>query len=183
MRKRKVVVISTALAGVAILLAMSICPSRCPVELKLVGVEPSGMVNDEGKEAMLVTLSVSNRDSVSVMFETVTTFQAKIGGRWVEVKQAFGFDRIAPGRKSEEMLVMPGGTEACRLRFNYQSEIWKSRLMESLGPTGRRLVAKSPWLCKWVWPDQYKTMRVPPRWKQITVDVILPQSDAKYSTS
>jgi hypothetical protein len=168
-------VISAVMAGVATLLAMSIWRLRCPVEVKVVSVEPSAMMSDDGKEIIRVTLSVSNRDSVSVMFDRVATLQAKVEDRWVEVKQVINLGRIAPDRISEKMLVMPGGAKACRLQLNYQSEIWKVRLMVSLGLTGRKLVAKSPWLCKWVWPDQWKTMRTPPRWKQITLEVLLPQ--------
>jgi hypothetical protein len=134
------------------------------------------MVDDGGNEELLVTLSISNRDKVSVMFDRSRAFEAKITNHWVQVEQAFRFTRLAPSQQAYVTLLMPAGTDACSLRLNYQSEIWKQRLMEAIGLRGRTLLAKSPLLCKWVWPDELRTMRVPPHWKQATLEVAFPRS-------
>ena len=154
-------------------------PLRPPFEGRLVGVEPSGMLDDAGNEGLLVTLSISNRDGVAVMFDINRVFEAKVANHWIQVDQAFRFARLAPGQQASVLLHMPAGTDVCRLRLNYQSEIWKQRFIQAIGLRGRTLVVKSPVLCKWVWPDELRTMRVPPHWKQTTLDVVFPRRGAK----
>lgn len=123
----------------------------------------------------MVTLSVSNRDRVDVMFEAATEFEAKPAvGDWVHVKYAFTVPRIAPGGQVPVLLLAPASTSACRLRLSYQTQIWKCRVMDSLGLRGRVLVAKSRLLRKLVWPDELKTMPVPPRWRQATIEAVFP---------
>jgi hypothetical protein len=73
------------------------------------------------------------------------------------------------------MFLMPAGTEACRFRLNCQTEMWKSRVMAALGPKGRVAVAKVPWLYKRICPNQYATMRVPPRYRTIDLEMVFPQ--------
>jgi hypothetical protein len=175
--------ISAVTGGIATLLAMSVRPRRCPVELRVAGVEPSSMIYYGGRQAMLVTLSASNSDSVDVTYE-IPTFEAKVGGLWIVhihpfgEQQVGGVSRMSAGAKREEMLVMPGGTEACRVRLRYFSDTWKSRFIVSIRPTGRKWVAKSPWLRELVWPDPFESMRVQP-WKSNTVEIMIPQSDRK----
>jgi hypothetical protein len=60
MRARNLVALTVAAAGLLGLLATAALRSRCPVDLKLVSIEPSGMVDDDGTESWLVTLSMSN---------------------------------------------------------------------------------------------------------------------------
>src|SRR5262245_17253454 len=129
MRGRKLIVVLLVIGGSAILLVAFIRPPRRPVEMQLVGAEPSGMVSDDGTEAIMVTLKVSNRDYVAIMFDRAATCEARIGEHWFQVEQPVSLGRIAAGQGAEESLVVPGATRALRLRLSYQSETWKSRLM------------------------------------------------------
>ena len=181
MRVRRYIGIVVVVIGFVALAAVLFGTLRSGFDMNVVNFEPSSMFDDAGREALLLTLSLRNRDSLAVNIKQITTFQAKVINRWIDVKQNITFDWIAPGRKSTWMLVVPAGTDACRFHLNYQSETWKSRLMVILGPTGRRLLAKSPlFVRKWLWPDQYKTTYVSPRWKQITLEVPLPPGGANF---
>jgi hypothetical protein len=184
-KARPVIVGFIILAAVALafLSAVIVLPAGNPVGMSLAKIEPSGMVDENGKEPLLVTLTVSNLDSVAVMFEQGTNFQARVAGRWVEVSQDFGFQVVPSRRKHNHMFLMPAGAEACRFRLNYQTEMWKSRVMAVLGPKGRAAVAKVPWLYKRICPNQYATMRVPPSYREIELEVSLPGGDSASGTN
>jgi len=146
-----------------------------PIDIRVATVEPSGMVNDAGAEMLLVSLSVSNRDCVDVIFDAANGYEARSAvGDWTPVKYEFTVPRIAPGRQASVLLLAPPATSACRLRLHYQTQIWKCRVMERLGVRGRKLVAKSRLLCKLVWPDELKTMPVPSHWRQTTIEAVIP---------
>jgi len=173
MKAKTFMLVIMGLAGLVLVAPcmMVLWPPGCPVTMQLERVEPSLMVDDGEKEPLLVTLSISNLDTVAVMFENGTNFLAKVAGHWEEVSQSFGFQVVHSKRKHEHMFLVPGGTEACRFRLHYQTEMWKSRLMATLGSKGRSVVAKVPWLYKRICPNQYATMPVPPRFRQIELDV------------
>ena len=122
-------------------------------------------------------MTVSNSDIVDVTYD-IPTFDANVGGRWIEWQQVSGFSRMSAGAKRDEKLVMPGGIEVCRVRLRYYSDTWKSRFIASIGPTGRRCVTKSRWLRELVWPDPFESMRIQP-WKSNTVEIMIPRSDRK----
>jgi len=150
---------------------------QCPIEVRVAAVEPSGMLDDAGGEMRTVTLNVINRDRVDVMFDAANGFEARLAaGDWMPVKYAFTVPRIPPGRQGSLLLLAPPATSACRLRLYYQTQIWKCRVMETLGVRGRTLVAKSHLLRKLVWPDELKTMPVPPRWRQTTIEAVIPEN-------
>lgn len=175
--------ISAVIGGTAALLAMTLWPPRSPVELRVVGVEPSSTIYYGGKKAMLVTLSVVNSDSIFVCYD-IPAWEANVGGHWIELQRFPGITGMTtgggmtPGVKREEKLLMPGGTEECRVRLCYSSGTWKSRLMARIGPTGQRWVAKSQWLHKRVWPDPYEAADMQ-LWKSNTVQFAIPPSDCK----
>ena len=150
------------------------CSRQCPIEVRVANIEPSGMVNDAGAEMLLVSLTITNRDCVDVMFDAAKGFEARSAvGNWMPVTYEFTVARIAPGRQVSLLLLAPPATSACRLRLHYQTQIWKCRLMHRLGVRGRTLVARSRLLCKLVWPDELKTMPVPPHWRQTTIEAII----------
>jgi len=177
MPKRRVILTTLVLMAAGGLLAVFGWPRECPVEMKVVAVEPSGMLDDAGGEMLMVTLSVRNRDRVDRVFEAANGFEARSPvGDWMPVKYAFTVPRTAPGQQASVLLLAPPATSAYRLRLHYQTqtENWKCRVMEGLGVRGRTLVAKSPLLRKLVWSDDLKTMPVPPHWRQATIEAVTP---------
>ncbi len=51
--------------------------------------------------------------------------------------------------------------------------------IEIIGLCGRTVVAESPTLCRWVWPDEFDTIRVASKPRRVTLDVSLPQRDVQ----
>jgi hypothetical protein len=177
MRKGRVIPAAVVAAAAGGLLAGLLWPARCPIEVRVAGVYQSGILDDVDAELLTVSLSVSNRDRVDVMFEAAKGFETKSAmGDWIPVKYAFTVSRISPGQQTSVLLLAPPATAACRLRLRYQTGVWKSRVMGPLGARGRTLVAKSHLLRKLVWPDELKTMPVPPHWKQTTIEAIFPNT-------
>ncbi len=170
--KQVKVVFLLAAAAVAAFLVLSASPSRSPVEFKLVSSKPVGNVN--GKEFTLLTLSISNQNGVTIVFNPVD-FQAKVRGQWIDVDQPFGDVNMKAGETVQQPLCVPEGVEACRLRFSfrlmYPPATWMERLVGRSGPRAERLVAKSPWLREWVWPGQWGEPR---RKKIISLEVEIP---------
>ena len=187
MRRNWIAVISAVIGGMAVLLAMSVWPPRSPVELRVVGVEPSRAIYYGGKEAILVTLSAINSDSIFVCYD-IPAWEANVGGHWIEMQRFPGMigmttgGGMTAGAKREEKLLMPGGTEECRVQLSYSSGTWKSRLMARIGPTGRRWVETSRWLHKQVSPDPYEAANLQ-LWKSNTVQLAIPPSDRKPGVS
>jgi hypothetical protein len=177
MHRRRVILAALIVVAAFGLLAGLVWPPRCPIKVRVAAVERSGMFIDSGRELLMVTLIVSNCDQVAVMFEAVNGFEAKSAeDDWMPMEQAFTIPQIGSGREASLVLFAPPATSACRLRLHYQTQIWKCRVMESLGLRGRTLVAKSRLLCKLVWPDELKTMSVPPRWRQTTIEAVIPEN-------
>ena len=178
-RRRRLSVI-ILLTLVVVLMAVLLWSPNQLFELKVNGIEPSGMRDVYG-EALLVTLSISNRSSLGVSFEDGHKLEVRINGHWIEVATVYRFGQAAAGRTTDDLVVLPAGTEACRLHLNYRPPGWRFRLMAILGPTGRTLLAKSPlWVRKWLWPDPQILMnKPPPSWRRTTLQVTVTQSFAR----
>lgn len=184
MRRSRIILILVVIGGIATLWAISAWRRSCPIELKVAGIEPSRMFYFGDEEDMLITLRISNSSGVAVRCE-IPALEANVGGRWIEWDPVGRFPGITPGMaqagwlnagaEREETVVVPGGTEACRVRLRYACETWKSRFIVSIGPTGRRRVAKSRWLSKLASPDPFEYIRVPITGKSNTVEVMIPR--------
>lgn len=183
MRRRGSIVISVAVAGVAGLLVAFAWALPCPLDLKLVSVETCDVWDEAGDQALLVTLSLSSQRRVSVVSETNAAFQARIANRWADVKEVLNPQTVGPGQEDQVTVLVPAGADACRmsLHYRYQLELktWKNWFIEIIGLRGRMFVAESPTLCKWVWPDEFNTIRVVSKPRRVTLDVSLPQRDAQ----
>ena len=169
MRLRKFLAIAIPVALVAGSIAILTGPSF-PIEVKIVSIQAAGMFDSAGEEMSLMTLSIHNRDSGYLEFQKNNTFQARTGKRWIQLEQVFYLDWMAPDTTTEILLLAPAHTEACRLRFNYQPEMFKWRLWRRLGPLGQRTVSTFPLFRKWLIP-QGRSMRSPQQWKPLKVEV------------
>jgi hypothetical protein len=182
MRPRRLIFVTAAVAGVAGLLAVLVWPSRCPITVKLVNVEPAGVIDDAGLEMSLVTLAVSScAEAVPSANHTLylgnrrANVEAKVANRWVEVQDSFYLDRLAPGEESEVTLLLPAGTEICRLHLKYALASWKWRLAGLLARCGMRM---SPKFYRWVgWPEGRN-----PRWSVTSVELSLAPRSARQAS-
>jgi hypothetical protein len=169
------------LVGGAFLILITLPNSRsCPVEVTAVRFEPSGIRDEHGQAALLVTLSVTNRDAIYHVFRAGTNIEAKVANRWVQIGQPFNFGSLAPGKGTHELLLLPGNASACRLQMGHLSQHRDSRFLRLIGPGGRRLVSSTPILRKLLWPKQSKPMFLPgvrPEFTEIVFEVELPKFD------
>lgn len=160
----------------AILLVAVLWPASAPLELTLTNEEPSGVLDEEGRELSLVSLCIGNTDRVRVMIEKDPHFEINAGGRWKAVAQPLNFGRIDANGSLVEQIVVPANATGCRLRLRYQTETWRSRLHARIGDSGRRRLLRIPWLCKMLWVDSWNTFPNPPRWREADLTIQLGDS-------
>lgn len=180
--------ISAAVGGIGILLALFLRSPACPIELRVVHAEPNPMIYFGQAKANVLTLTAKNVDIVDVTYD-VPSFEVNVEGQWTtyDRPQPFalmagpgfgwggGINRMSAGAKREEKFVVPENAAACRVRVRYYSDTWKWRLKARLGPMGERWVARSPWLSKKLSPDPIEAMQMQP-WKTNTVELVIPRS-------
>jgi hypothetical protein len=116
------VAILAAVASASVLLWPK-APWSPPLALSFVRTEPSGMFDDRGLESWLVTLKITNFDRLTPSYGTQVYFRStdrlwdvKMGNRWVPLP-GNGHDlnySLLPGGISEQMILVPAGTQACR---------------------------------------------------------------------
>lgn len=185
MRRNRSILLSGAVVGTAIIVAITVWLRRCPIRLRVVEAAPASLFYFGEKQGMQVTFTVRNSDSIGVIYE-IPAFEASIEGRWIEWQLADGIPGMTtaargwldPGGTNEAKLVLPEGTK-CRLRVRYASGGWKSRFGASIGSTGQRWVAKSPRLAKMVLPEKFGALPLPLSWKTNTVELIIHQKPAE----
>src|SRR6266568_310806 len=158
-RERHLRAMIVVCVGVVLLLAPFIWVSKSPPPLKLnfVDMQPSGIRNDDGSEPWLVTLGITNLDTQSFEFAAEwITLEAKVTNRWADVKHlcrplnVWSPRMLYPQDHRDILLLLPEGTDACRIRLNYQgepfSELFKKKLSRWVwwGPWAARAVRRSP---------------------------------------
>jgi hypothetical protein len=143
-------------------LGVALWPASCPIEMKLLSMEPATLIDDAGSELYLVTLSVSNTCGVPIrLSKKMTKGQARIADRWIETEGITLPARLGLWRSSEIEILVPKDTEACRLNlcFRYEHETLKYALGIGMSeaPTLRALRCQqivywvSPWLFNQIW--------------------------------
>jgi hypothetical protein len=174
------------------LLAVLVSHSRSPIELQVVTIEPSGMVDDAGRVPPLITVRAINRSVGDALIQGTEggwiAVEAKVNNDWVKTENACSFGGlIVPAGRSylEEnkcMLVVPAGSEACRVRLKYTLCPVRWRFWLALGDSTKRIVRKLPILDKWLERDaevQYQNWmkgKLRPHWREVTPELRLPSS-------
>jgi hypothetical protein len=101
-------------------------PADCPIRIEWVNTQASGMLDDWGNEAGLVTMRVSNLGPSRVHVDRALPTEIRIETTWVELDDNWrscvgpGMRAIlAPGTATEVLFVLPADAEACRVWLNY----------------------------------------------------------------
>ena len=182
MRVRKLLVLGAAAAGLAGLLALTVWPSRCPVALMLMSVAPSGTVEDDETEHWLVALSISNCSAGVLTFAQESMHvEAKVANRWVEARQLSYVDGLARRSEAKVLLVVPVGTDACRLSIKYLPEPLHLRLLSIPPRLGLWRTSWYPALALrvfpvgWLNPLRSDFIGRSPHWKWISPEISFPQ--------
>jgi hypothetical protein len=177
LRRSVVFVIMTAIVfGTGLIL---LWPSGCPVELKAMNVEASGIVDDEGLELRLVTLNVTNPNGARFYLKRKwIEAEARVGGRWLKTENK---ERLK--LSGDTVLLMPSGTDTCRLHVTYARPSLKEQLWQLMGARARKIVFKIPIVYNWFLPPGRGGWRTfsPGHWRRVAVEVKLPRK-AEQST-
>jgi hypothetical protein len=127
-------VAAVSVAGAAILASW---PSPCPIELKMVSVQPAEIINESGEMFCLVTLSVHNPKSVGLQFENnQMIFEARVSNHWVEASNHWTLGLLRAGNTREVLVLIEPGADACRFRLRYS--YWPTGLPFGIGDTWAR---------------------------------------------
>lgn len=185
MRTRKLIAFGVVAAGLLGFLATPSWPSRCPVDLKLVAIEPSGTVDDDGAEAWLVTLSMSNCSAsiLTVAYESANA-QAKVANRWVKMEYLSGIGDLWRHATKEVLLLVPFSADACRLGIKYLPEPLHLRLMRMSAKLGLwryswyRALARRVFPVGWLEPLRSDYIGRSPHWRLVSPEVTFPQRPA-----
>ena len=174
MRIRKLLAITVVVAAFIALLAMLNWQSRGPFEIKLMGIEPSGILDDAGKEFLLVDIQIINR-GMGVLFcrREKQPVEARIAKRWVEVETPWGIGNLTTHGKKPVTALLPAAADGCRITFEYQREPMQISFARKLGTRGQQAVARilPIRVSNWLWPHT-----IFPRsssWKPINLEVPL----------
>jgi hypothetical protein len=190
MRRRKVLFGAATLALAAALAALACFEAQepCPLVLNVERVEPAGMFDDSGLEMRLVTLSITERDkplsgSERRLFvrDAGAPIEAKVADRWVRVEgRLWQHSDLFVGIKRELMFAMPARTVSCRLRLQYN----RAFLTETRSlAISNRLPAWMPFynrLWRWLRNSAYDPIG---RWREINIEVPVPQEAASVATA
>ena len=189
MRKRRILVSVgvVALVGLWVFWAYEPGNTLSPPTAIFVSAEPSGMNDDSGVELLLVTFSVSNtnrleepsdqRSNTVWVKDSVKPAAVRIQNGWRAVTAASArsttFALIA-GQETQGILLVPVGTDCCRVRLQYTGE----RSVYPLTPKGvlSSMVAKLPLGVRsrisknfWRWAD-FPRIGPDTKWKEIWVE-------------
>ena len=174
MRSRRAALVALGAVLIGLALAAVIPLWGAPFEFKLESGETAGFIGDNGVPQWLVTLSLQNRGSRTVDFDTQRAkVEARVGAGWIATSNPWPVTYLRAHQKYSAMLFVPEATGACRFRLNYRSEPLSWRLWWSLDDQGawRRF----PSLGRWLRPGS----RGLPKWRSITRDIELPRQSAE----
>lgn len=165
--------------GVGLLIAFTWSKSivRGAPVLAIASVEPSAIFDDYGSEMWLVTLSVSNSETVPPVAENylyikdgTKPIEARVATRWTPVDGSLDFHALAPGRECEKMFLVPAGTDLCRVSLKYTgAHLIKGRLAWLAEQSPKWFRFRLPgtfW--RWVGFTDYRASQ---NWREITVDL------------
>jgi hypothetical protein len=186
MRVRSFVAVTVAAAGFLGLLSTASWSSRCPVDLKLVSIEPSGMIGDDGTEPWIVTLSMSNcSPEVLIVAHDSGNPQAEVTNRWVEAEYVSSIGDLGRHATKQVLLLVPSGTDACRLGIKYLPEPLHLRLMWMSAKLGlwryswSRALGYRVFPSGWTEPFRSDYMGRSPHWRLMSPEVAFPQGPAR----
>jgi hypothetical protein len=165
------------LAGLTALLAILLWPSRCPVDLKWVSMEPSGIIDADGTEPWLVTLTMTNCcRGFLILAPQATRCEAKVGGKWTEAETVSSVTTLMRRESRLVLVLVPSAAEACRLRIQYAPEPWRLRLLKMGGALGlwRHAWVQRVTPASWLQPGSLDYRGPPRHWQFMRPEVAFP---------
>ena len=133
--------LSLSVFGICIAVALSIgfWPTTSPFDLRFVEAQPSEMIDDNGSQQELVTLSISNTTHRTCYFATEwIVVEAHVENHWVKQPNRDNLCSLNPSQTKGLLLVLPSKTQSCRLYVNYGQQSFIVPAMERLWRAGLR---------------------------------------------
>jgi hypothetical protein len=176
--KRKAIAIVISILMISMIVVAVWPESDLPIvppSIKLVSVEPSGMIDDSGIECLMVAYKLQSQTNILIRNE----------GQAVEVYLQNG-SRLAPGISvGKGLLIVPGNSTSCRLslqcgRIANTSTFTRgitSKIFPCL-PKSLRNRAISWFGVRWFYPDYS-----PKKWHDVWVELEIPAKSHQQSKS
>ena len=152
------------------LLAWVFWPSPSAIQVATVKIKPAEIADESGAEMSMVTLSISNRlRSVTLLLARDSArIEVNIAGTWVKVPGPFLPSQVRPKESKEELLIIPGGADRCRIRLQYTFVSLAWRLGGSLSRLGIKLPPRY-----WQWAGWPTGLAENPSWKEFRIELPL----------
>ncbi len=162
----------TAVSIICGLLGLVLASSdKTPVEITVMGSQPTEMVDNAGSKMSLLTLFISRPpEAKSTVYFGMhpAVIEYKVGDRWREGQDTFRLGSLGANETRKELLLRATGADRCRIRLTYAgaSVWWKlGGVVSQWGIT----LPRSYW--KWAgWPNAEGTH---PHWKSATIEIPL----------
>jgi hypothetical protein len=168
MCSHKLILVALCIVGIVVLVAAVAWNPGSPVRAEVVRIEAADIFDSAAQEYLLVTIRLQSRGPYVVRLAGEgQTFEARIAGRWISQPDGLGFLQTISGPFGrEETLLLPAGTEYCRLNLRYEPEEWRLRLFRALGQRGQKRAYGALPRKVWDWLTPYRYRWAPPPYKQ-----------------
>jgi hypothetical protein len=127
------------------------------------------MIDDDGSEPKLVTLSISNTtDRICYFDREWIVVEAKVGNHWMKQPNQVGLGFLNPGGTKDLLLLLQSRAESCRLHLKYGNQSLIARAVERLWRAGVRTPFS---FNRWIYSLPEKTHS-----RSVTLEIQLPSS-------
>jgi hypothetical protein len=118
-------------------------PQGAPVDIKVIRTEPAQMFDDADAEVVLVTLAVKGpAHGCWIYVERCTNVEARIAGQWKMVENTLSLGSLSSGETKQEVILMPGNADRCRVHLRCASASFAWRFGGWLSRRGVKLTPK-----------------------------------------
>jgi len=171
MQRRSTVAVTVAAVTICGLLKLVLASSeKPPVEITVMGSQPTEIVDDAGAELSLLTLFIRRPPDAEgiVYFFGPALIEYKIDDRWREGRDTFCLGSLGANQTTKELLLRASGADRCRIHLKYAgaSVWWK------LGGFVSRWGIKLP-ATYWRWAGWPNAEGRHPHWQSAIIEIPL----------
>src|SRR4051812_32168816 len=175
MRKLALIVLAAVFVVIAVVWWRT--AGRCPIQMRVSGVERLQIVDESGREMPAGTIAFTNCADATVYIGKQTITHARVRGEWkriTPVAQPNQLRGLSPHMEADEMLFLPADAEGFRLTLEYELTPWKLRFLNSLPISRRKWIVNTPWLRSFFLPTANSAVPRVIQWKHATFEADIP---------
>jgi hypothetical protein len=169
---KRVVIGSLLLTLLVVAMVVRTLPRRARVDIKVTKTEPAQIFDDAGAEMVLVTLAFqrpAHEPWISV--ECHTNVEAQIAGSWKVVGNTLSLGSLGSGETKQEVILMPGNAERCRIHLTCAGASIRWRFGTWLSRRGVKLPPNY-----WEWAGWPRAEGRNPHWNSFSIEFPLGQA-------